>query len=96
MVLSIPHSCPPINPTCLSKKKELSCCFGGGGGGHDGLLLFLIDAGEYPKEPHQATIKAVGTRDCSLPFEHVSDSISKVTCLQRTRNERELKLLMEE
>lgn len=58
--------------------------------------MFLIDAGVFPKEPCQATIKAVGTRDCSLPSEYVSDSISKVMCLQRKRKEKELKLLMEE
>ena len=52
--------------------------------------------GYFQKEPHQAIIKVVGTRDCSLPSEHVSDSISKVMCLQRKRKEKELKLLMEE
>ena len=56
---SLGSVCSSLVPTSKSylpikkkKKKELSCCFGGSGGGSDGLLLFLIDTGEYPKEPH--------------------------------------------
>ena len=52
---SVCSSLVPTNKSYLpikKKKKELSCCFGGSGGGSDGLLLFLIDTGEYPKEPH--------------------------------------------
>ena len=59
LALSPSYSCPPINPTFLSKnfKKESSCCFVVVVGGGVCFVLFFIDVGENPKEPCQATLK---------------------------------------